>query len=81
MHSDFSLNNFIHVVECICGLAVKCNCISLYQLQHYNIVCLLDYKPLLYKGRWLNVDSYKPILLCTKALFYFIFYLVSLHGD
>ena len=42
---------FIHIVECpyCCGL-VKCKCISLYQLQYCNIVvCVLDYKPLLYK--------------------------------
>ena len=52
MRSDFSLNNFIHVVvvECPCVLlVVKYKYISIYQLQFCNIACVRDYKPLLYK--------------------------------
>ena len=29
-------NNIIHVIECPCGLVVKCKCIPLYQLQYCN---------------------------------------------
>ena len=58
---------------------------SFHQLQYYNITCVLDYKPLLYKGRCtvITVYSYKPILLCRALLkmFLFCFCLVSLHGD
>ena len=30
----------------------RCKCISLHQLQYFNVFCVREYKPLLYKGRW-----------------------------
>ena len=41
-HEVVILVNFIYVVECPCGLVVKCKYISLYQLQYCNIACFLD---------------------------------------
>ena len=48
---ETTTNSVLHVVECPCALVVRCKCISLYQLQFCSIACVLDYKPLLYKGR------------------------------
>ena len=45
-------NNFIHVVESPYGSVVKRKCISLNQLRYFNVFCVLDNKPMLYKGRW-----------------------------
>ena len=66
----FFFNNFIHVVECPCGLVVKLN---VFLFTNYNIVTLLVFKTIsLY---CIKVDGtttvycYKPILLCTKNVF------------
>ena len=48
---SLSNNNFIHVVETQYIPVVKRKCIS-HQLQYFNVFCVLDYKPLMYKGRW-----------------------------
>ena len=49
------IHTYIHVVESPYGsvTVVKRKFISLNQLQYFNVFfCVLDYKPLLYKGRW-----------------------------
>ena len=58
------------------GSVVKRKCISLHQLQYFNVFCALDYKPLLYKGRWqyyyLNYFNYvlQYIYICIYIYIY-----------
>ena len=54
------------------GFDVKRKCNYLYQVQYCNVSCVLDYKPLLYKGRW----YYDFILLLTCLIMYYKFFLV-----
>ena len=59
------------IVECPCGLVVKCKWISFYQLQ-YSIVTSLVFKTTILYIRvdgTITVYYYKPILLCTKSIF------------
>ena len=75
----YKTTDFMHVVECPCGL-LKCKYISLNQLQYCNIACVLDCKPLLYKGRW----HYYCILLCTYFICtksVFVLFLSGVHVD
>ena len=79
----FKNNNFKHVVECPCGLVIKCKCISLYQLQYCNTACVLDYYRRPYCIR--RVDGtilllYIIINFCCDVLKMFLFYFCR-HGD
>ena len=67
MKQQFYIHTYI--VECPCGLAVKCKCISLHQLQYCNIACVLDYNPFLYNGRCtiITVYYYKPIFYHERS--------------
>ena len=58
------------IVECPCGLVVKCKCVSLYQLQYCNIACVLDYKPLLFRA--IRVDALLLLLYIIINLFYHV---------
>ena len=55
---------YIRSVESLNGLVLKRKCISLHQLQYCSVSCVLDYKPLLYNGRW----HYYCILLLTDLI-------------
>ena len=74
------------IVECPCGLVVKCKCVSLYQLQYCNIACVLETISLYCIE--LRVDALLLLLYIIINLFYYVlkmylfcFCLVSLHGD
>ena len=67
--------HFIHVVESPYGSVVKRKCISLHQLQYFNVSCVLDYIPLLYKEGAMALLLYIIINLINYVLqcFGFVF--------